>query len=64
MIRQVLCPKADLTARIELVGSERTAIKGEDLEFFANLVMGLALSTRKEIVRARERITEAVQDLA
>lgn len=60
-MQQVACPDLGLTARVELVGQETTAVNGEDLAFFANLVMAVALSDRHEIRHAREQIAYAVQ---
>jgi hypothetical protein len=63
VIKQISYPKADLTARIELIGQERTSVNAEDLEFMANLLMGLALSRREEISEARHLIANAIQGM-
>ena len=60
MVRQIVHDEA-LTARIERVGQELTNVSGDDLDFVANLLMAMALSSRREIDGMRNTVAAAVQ---
>ena len=64
MVRQKSYEEKGVTARIELIGADQLSVSEEDLDFMANLLMAMALSSRRDINEARYNIVQAVQWMA
>lgn len=61
MLKQ-FCTK-DRTVRVEMIGGDGSCMKECDIEYFAELIIGLSFLEKKEIAVARKILASASREI-